>query len=385
MAAVYVGAENIITSLGFDAQENYINILKGISGIEIDKSHRFSPDEVPLSLVDRQQLEISFNEDYKNKYTSLELMFILSIQDVLRKSKVDISSPDSLFVFTSTKGNIVLLNPDIHPSISRDRTSLMRMAEMISSHFNNSAKPVVISNACVSGVVGLLYAARLVESGKYKNIIVSGGDQVSEFIVSGFQSFQSLSSKPCKPFDKSRDGLTLGEGVGSILVSSDPEIFKDEAPLRFLGGSSSNDANHISGPSRTGAGLQVAIRHALATSEIMPEELHMISAHGTATDYNDEMEAKAFSGTGLDSIPTNSFKGYIGHTLGAAGVIETAILLQAMRDNMLIRSAGYETHGLTKNINIIRETKHSTLNTCLKTGSGFGGSNAALILQKHIS
>jgi 3-oxoacyl-[acyl-carrier-protein] synthase-1 len=152
-----------------------------------------------------------------------------------------------------------------------------------------------------------------------------------------------------------------------------------------LGGSSSNDANHISGPSRTGAGLQIAIRHALTASQISPDQIHMISAHGTATDYNDEMEAKAFSSTGLGTTPINSFKGYIGHTLGAAGVIETAILLQAMRNDMLIRSAGYETHGLTRDINIIRETEQSTMNTCLKTASGFGGSNAALLLQKYHS
>ena len=113
-----------------------------------------------------------------------------------------------------------------------------------------------------------------------------------------------------------------------------------------------------------------------------PENIDTISAHGTATDYNDEMEAKAFSAAGLEQAPLNSYKGYIGHTLGAAGVIEAAISLQSMRMNMLFRSAGYEDHGVSKNLNVIRESHEQEITTCLKTASGFGGSNAAVIFRK---
>ena len=230
-------------------------------------------------------------------------------------------------------------------------------------------------------MIALVYAERLIRSGKYKHVVVSGGDLISEFIVSGFQSFQSLSEQACKPFDKNRNGLSLGEGCGTIILSSDKSIFSDN-PIEVLGGAGSNDANHISGPSRTGEGLFLAIMGALTTSGLSAKDIDSISAHGTATNYNDEMEAKAFSRAGLESAPLNSYKGYIGHTLGAAGVIEAAISLQSLKRNTLFRSAGYETHGVSTNINVIAENKETNIKNCLKTASGFGGSNAALILQK---
>ncbi|MEN8225154.1 MAG: beta-ketoacyl synthase, partial [Bacteroidota bacterium] len=148
------------------------------------------------------------------------------------------------------------------------------------------------------------------------------------------------------------------------------------------GGAGSNDANHISGPSRTGEGLQIAIRHSLEFSGVSTDVIDSISAHGTATDHNDEMEAKAFNSAGLATVPINSFKGYIGHTLGGAGIIESAISLQSMKKNILFRSAGYHEKGVSKEINVINKTENKEINTCLKTASGFGGSNAAVVFQK---
>lgn len=371
---IYAGAENIITSLGFTARENAENIMAGASGIKIDTSGDFSPANLPLSVVDHENLP--FNN---YSFTPLERMLIASIQDALDRCTLDITSRDTLIIITSTKGNIDLLGKS---SGSPDKgVYLSSLANTIGRHFRNPNTPLIISNACVSGVVGLIYGERLIRSGKYKHVLITGGDLMSEFIVSGFLSFQSLSMQACKPFDKKRDGLTLGEGCGTIILSADQDIFKEE-PMKLLGGAGSNDANHISGPSRTGEGLQIAIRHALEFSGLKPEDIDYVSAHGTATDYNDEMEAKAFSSAGLGKVPLNSYKGYFGHTLGAAGVIESALCLQAMRTDMLFASAGYVEHGVTKKINIIKKTDKKTISTCLKTASGFGGSNAAVVFQK---
>jgi 3-oxoacyl-[acyl-carrier-protein] synthase-1 len=372
---VYAGAENIISSLGFTAGENTENILADRSGINIDFSKTYSPSDLPLSKVDYSRFSVEGN------YTILEKMFIQSITDSLSQSDVDASSDDTLFVFTTTKGNINLLNNKLSGEFARERIYLYEMARVICAHFNNPNKALIVSNACISGVLGIVYAERMIRSGKYRNVIVSGGDLMSEFIVSGFQSFQSLSEKPCKPFDNNRDGLTLGEGCGTLILSADKNAFAKE-PFRVLGGAGSNDANHISGPSRTGEGLLLAVNNALKISKLRPEDIDYISAHGTATDYNDEMEAKAFSRAKLEEVPLNSVKGYVGHTLGAAGVIEAAICLQSMRMNMLFRSAGYENHGVSTDINVIKESETTELNTCLKTGSGFGGSNAAIIFRR---
>ncbi|MCK5080054.1 MAG: hypothetical protein KAR09_08920 [Bacteroidales bacterium] len=384
MKPVFAGAENIISSLGFSAVENISNILTGNTGIAIDDSGIYFPSALPLSKVDYAQLENLFAGTVpgeQGKFTMLEKMFILSITDALQQSNINITSPDTLLIITTTKGNIDLLDPDLQKEFGKQRIFLHEMAKVITGFFNNPNRVMIISNACISGVLGIVYGERLIRSGKYRNVIVSGGDLMSEFIVSGFQSFQSLSEKACKPFDKSRDGLTLGEGCGTIIMSSGADSFND-IDVRVLGGAGSNDANHISGPSRTGEGLFLAIRQAMNLAGIIPEKIDSISAHGTATDYNDEMEAIAFSRAGLESVPLNSYKGYIGHTLGAAGVIEAAISLRSMKMNMLFRSAGYEHHGVTKKISVIKENMEKEINTCLKTASGFGGSNAAVIFQK---
>jgi len=376
MKDVFAGAENIISSLGYTAGENIENILLGKSGISIDESREYAPVSLPLSGIDHAAMQ-----ENADKYTLIERMFIRSIRDSLGQTSVDASAPDTLFFFTSTKGNIDLLDPVLKKKYGIERLYLHKMALVISRHYNNPNTPLVISNACISGVLGIVYAERLVRSGKYKNIIVSGGDIMSEFIVSGFLSFQSLSEKPCRPFDKDRDGLSLGEGCGTIIVSSESSVYK-EMPVKVVGGAGSNDANHISGPSRTGEGLFIAVTQAMKQAGLSPEDIGYISAHGTATDYNDEMEAKAFGRAGLETIPINSYKGYLGHTLGAAGVIESALCLQSMRRNMLFRSAGYENQGVSIKLNIITENSEKEIKCCLKTGSGFGGSNAAVIFQK---
>ncbi|MEN8224524.1 MAG: beta-ketoacyl synthase N-terminal-like domain-containing protein, partial [Bacteroidota bacterium] len=280
MKKVYAGAENIISSLGFNVEENISNIIDGRSGIKIDRSGIFSPVPLPLSMIDHGRLNNSFEDKHIKQYTLLEKMFIYSINDSIKRSGIDISADDTLIIFTTTKGNIDLLSPKAQHEKPVNRVSLPELARIVAAHFKNPNTPMIISNACISGVVGLIYGERMLRSGKYKHIVVSGGDLMSEFVVSGFQSFQSLSMAPCRPFDKDRDGLNLGEGCGTIILSSDPAVFLDGNPIRVLGGAGSNDANHISGPSRTGEGLQIAIRHSLEFSGVSTDVIDSISAHG---------------------------------------------------------------------------------------------------------
>ncbi len=237
---------------------------------------------------------------------------------------------------------------------------------------------MVISNACVSGVLAMLYAHRLMTQGHYKNIIVCGCDVLSEFIVSGFQSFFSLSKEGCKPFDKDRTGLTLGEGAGTVVLTSDKDICPRPL-IEIVTGSGSNDANHISGPSRTGEGLYIAIRDILNGNN----NIDFISAHGTATAYNDDMESTAFTRLSLSHVPVNSYKGYIGHTLGAAGVIESVFCFETMRKDLLVKTFGFENLGTVESLNVIGSNISKPVKTVLKTASGFGGSNAVVLFRKE--
>jgi 3-oxoacyl-[acyl-carrier-protein] synthase-1 len=208
--------------------------------------------------------------------------------------------------------------------------------------------------------------------------VVIGGDIVSAFVVSGFQSFKSLSPGICKPFDAGRDGLNLGEGAGTLILST----ARHSDQITMVGGASANDANHISGPSRTGEGLFLAVTKALAQSNVLPSGIDFISAHGTATPFNDEMESKAFSRCGLGNVPLNSFKAYIGHALGGAGVIESAFAIHGMKQSLIYPTLGYKEFGVPEKITVTDTLTAKVQNTILKTASGFGGSNAAIVFKK---
>jgi 3-oxoacyl-[acyl-carrier-protein] synthase-1 len=164
-----------------------------------------------------------------------------------------------------------------------------------------------------------------------------------------------------------------------MILSTSPK-YGDK--IKVLGGGVSNDANHISAPSRTGKELSEAIERTLRMSGLVTDDIDLISAHGTATSYNDEMEAKAIALSGLNTVPANSLKGYYGHTLGAAGLIESIISVQSLKQNVILPTLGFETMGVSNPINICTQLTPKRMKTCLKTASGFGGCNAAILFSK---
>ena len=390
MVDVFVGAGNTITSLGFSTASNVEQIKAGQTGIRIYPGGNLYPTPVPLSSVDNGQLQDIFSQYlgetqpglHPGSFTRLEMLHLLGISNVLKSCGVNTQDLRTLIILSTTKGNIDLLEKDRDPAIEPNRIYLWKLAELLQHFFGNPNKPLVVSNGCVSGVLAMLTGSRLIQAGRYDHVIATGGDLLTEFVVSGFQSFQALSPGPCKPFDAARDGLSLGEGCGTIVLSRDHSRCGIPEKIILAGGSSSNDAHHISAPSRTGEGLYLAIRRALKEAALNPLDIDYISAHGTATEYNDEMEARALSWAGLESVPVNSYKGYFGHTLGAAGILESVLAVDSMRNNELFRSAGFENPGISKNINVLTEHVAQEVNHCLKTASGFGGSNAAMVFKK---
>jgi len=216
----------------------------------------------------------------------------------------------------------------------------------------------------------------LLESGKYKHVVITGADVLSRFVISGFQSLNAMSKNPCRPFDKNRDGINLGECAATIILTTEKTLSKG---ILINGGASSNDANHISGPSRTGLELSFAVKEAMKESKVSADDLSFISAHGTATLFNDEMESKAFAGASLSEIPLHSLKGNFGHTLGAAGVLESVLTYRSLLEGIILPSKNFETIGVSENVNVNQSLLKSSKTHALKTASGFGGCNASLI------
>ena len=370
----YLGANNIVSPLGLTTAENFDALVKGKVAVKKQQFH-FSESVFCCSKIEDSNLNNFFSAiSAPYVYTHLEKMCILSIQDVVQRSGIDLKNKENLLIISTTKGNIDVLEGS-YKNIDSNRAYLPVFAKTVGNHFGCVTAPLVVSNACISGLLAIIVGKRLIENGVYKNLIVCGADIVSEFTLSGFRSFNALSDEPSKPFDKNRVGINLGEAASSILLSSN-EI----SSIRISAGNSANDANHISGPSRNGDGLYSAVKKTLADSKT--ETVDLISAHGTATEFNDEMESVAFSRAELGHVPLNSLKGYYGHTLGAAGVLESVIAIQSMTSNTMIQSMGFELQGTTHELNLIKKTEQKLINSCLKTASGFGGCNAAAVFEK---
>jgi 3-oxoacyl-[acyl-carrier-protein] synthase I len=377
---VFIASDNIITSLGFTTIENARNMLAGNTGIRLTEDKHIAPYPFYASLIDSSQLHSGFSLiDNPDHFSRFEQMSVCSIKDALSGTEIDCADPDTLFILSTTKGNIDLLESENKDRYGQERIYLWSTARLIQRFFNFRNEPVVISNACISGVQAIITGAHLIRAGIYDTVIINGTDIVSEFVLSGFNSFKSLSTGPCRPFDKTRDGLSLGEGSGTIILTSKPSLSKSKEKMLVGEGFTTNDANHISGPSRTGEGLFLAINSLLKRASA---EIDFISAHGTATLYNDEMEAIAITRAGLQSVPVNSFKGYWGHTLGAAGIIESVMSVYSLRNNVLINTLGYHEMGLTNPLAIIDGVTRKEITNCLKIASGFGGCNAAILFCK---
>jgi 3-oxoacyl-[acyl-carrier-protein] synthase-1 len=373
---VYVVADNILSPLGKTTQANFEALKAGETAVKLHTGSSLSIEPFFASLFDNQE---SFYEDKEHRYSRFERLLLASITDALQLGNINPKDKKTILILSSTKGNISLLETEDESPELHKRISLSASANLIATHFEFENKPVVISNACISGVSAIITGMRLLRSGQYETAVIAGADVISRFIVSGFQSFQALSSDVCKPFDKLRDGLNLGEGAGTIILSTHKKYNKN---VKVLGGAVSNDANHISAPSRTGQELAYAISKALHDAGKQAPGIGFISAHGTATIFNDEMEASAITIANLQNVPLNSLKGNYGHTLGAAGLIECIISIQSLQQGLILPTRNYRESGVINPVNVCASLTHIVADTFLKTASGFGGCNAAVIFGK---
>ncbi|WP_426274460.1 beta-ketoacyl synthase N-terminal-like domain-containing protein [Chryseobacterium sp. S-02] len=372
---VYITDYNCVTPLGFDVSSNWNALLEGKSGVAL---HKIIENQEPFyaSMIDSEKLNEEFNKDFDNQnFTRLEKMFLLSLKPLVEKHQI---SDETAFILSTTKGNISLLK---NQKTLPEGVFLSSLAQKIADFFGFKTKPIVVSNACVSGVMAIAVAKNMIQAGKYKDAFVIAGDEISEFVISGFNSFQAIGTEICKPYDKNRDGINIGEATAAVYITSERNQ-NGKFSFKVLGDSAINDANHISGPSRTGDGLFASIKNAMTEAKIQTEKIDFISAHGTATIYNDEMEAIAFNRMELQNIPLNSMKGYYGHCLGASGLLESIISMESASNNTLIPSKNFEEMGTSQPLNIIKENQPAEIKYILKTASGFGGCNAAIVLEK---
>ncbi|MBE8724929.1 beta-ketoacyl synthase N-terminal-like domain-containing protein [Flavobacterium hungaricum] len=373
---IYITETNCITPLGFDVESNIESILRGDTGIQIHNDISLMPNSFYASIINDEKINNAFAEiSAETKYSRLEKMMILALEPIIKNAGVELNSKTA-FLLSTTKGNVTALKDQSEESFKS--AHLDALAKNVADFFQFQTQPITVSNACVSGILAVSIAKRMIQSELYDNVFVVAGDEVSEFVLSGFNAFQAMSDLPCKPYSKNRTGVSLGEATAAVLVSANPAAAK----IKVIGDSSINDANHISGPSRTGEGLFLSIQNALKEAQIEAQKLDYISAHGTATPFNDEMEAIAFGRLNLQSVPVNSLKGFYGHTLGASGLLETVIAIESANSNTLFESKGFDEIGVSETINVIEKNENKNIEYFLKTASGFGGCNTAVVFEK---
>ena len=235
-----------------------------------------------------------------------------------------------------------------------------------------------------SGNVALARAAAKIQDGSIEYAIVAGCDIVSEFVFSGFASLGAMDSKGARPYDRDRAGLTLGEAAGVIVLASEGAARRDGLPrlARIGGWGISCDAAHITAPMSDGLHLAAAIRHVLATAGIAPAEVGGVIGHGTGTMYNDSMEVNAlnviFNG---DVKPLFSTKGGVGHTLGAAGIIQAAVAVRAIQNMLLPPQSGLREPMPGAEHMVSAQMQKMATPKILSLNAGFGGINAVLLIE----
>jgi 3-oxoacyl-[acyl-carrier-protein] synthase II len=361
---VSVLADNVISPLGETSEENYQAVKEGKSAI-----HAYAPMTagIPNGFV-ASLLSSDFEE-----------LAFRSAQKAIDASGINISSTRTVFILSSTKGSIEKLG-----QTDDYKLYLGNIAQRIAARLGIQLSPIVVCNACISGLAAMILASRLLVSKKYDYAVVCGADCPGRFIISGFQSLNAMSAFSCQPFDIERQGLNLGEAAATVVLGREITTKSVNNGCRRqvwqIGhGYIKNDAYHISAPSKTAEGLYEALQETM--NGIDKRNIAFINAHGTATLFNDQMEAIAIHRAELQDIPVNALKGYVGHTLGAAGIMETILCMKAVDDHTVLGTRGYEEVGVSGRIQLSSK-HHSTIKTSfIKQLSGFGGCNATLYAQ----
>jgi 3-oxoacyl-(acyl-carrier-protein) synthase len=297
---------------------------------------------------------------------------------------MELPSEAELFLAT-TVGEVDLLEQEILLNKAEKCVSTCASLLAKAESLFNKKHASLISAACASGNMALARAAAKIQNGSIEYAIVAGCDIVSEFVFSGFASLGAIDSKGARPYDRDRAGLTLGEAAGVIVLASEDAVRRDGLPrLARLGGwAATCDAAHITAPMSDGLQLAAAIRQALSDAGIEPAEIGGVIGHGTGTIYNDSMELNALNLVfNDDKKPLFSTKGGVGHTLGAAGIIQAAVAVKALQEMLLPPQTGLckPMTGAERMVSA-REQKLAAPKI-LSLNAGFGGINAVLLLEE---
>lgn len=393
---IWITGLGVVSSIGMNVKENLDSLRSGSRGIGsmkiLESVHRDSMmvGEIPLSdiqMMDMLELE---RDQYKH-YTRTSLIGMLAAREALQSSGIKLSDGiATALVSATTVGGMDKTERELSPgSVDSGFVSTHPCGDStdkIASFLNLDGYRSTLSTACSSSANAIMHAARLIRHGYVERAIVGGVDALSRFTLNGFNSLMILDPEPCRPFDRKRKGLNLGEGAGYLVLESD-RLLKPESKgvlCSLSGYANANDAHHQTASSPEGQGAFDAMRQALLMAGIKPGQIDYINAHGTGTENNDTSEGRALIRVFGNKPPAlSSTKALTGHTLGAAAGIEAVFSILALQEGILFPQPGFEQAMDEPAISPLTSLKRDLkMNHVLSNSFGFGGNNSTLIFSK---
>jgi 3-oxoacyl-[acyl-carrier-protein] synthase II len=243
----------------------------------------------------------------------------------------------------------------------------------------------VIANACASGSNAIGHAFASIRSGRYQRLLTGGYDALSELVFVGFDSLQASTPERCRPFDRDRSGMIIGEGAAVLALEEWDYAHARGAHVlaELIGYGISTDNHHLTQPNPSGIGPRMAMQAALESANVQPTMVDYINAHGTATEFNDAAEAKAISDLFPASVPVSSTKAMMGHSLGAAGAVEAVFCILALQHQFLPPNINFRASAENTNIAVVaNQSRPARVRTVVSNSFGFGGTNASIVLRQ---
>lgn len=324
------------------------------------------------------------------------LLLLAAFEEARLASGLQFEGTEALVSLGTTLGGMISgarYHAGILKGAGRARPSLLLdylahyQAAHLKEEYSIEGAAATFSDACASSANSIGYAFHAIRSGTSDVAVAGGYEPMSEFTFAGFNSLQAITPGSCRPFDRDRDGLVLGEGSAILVLEElSRALGRDAAILgEVTGYGASSDAYHSTRPDPEARGAIAAIEEALADAGLSGKDIDYINAHGTATPYNDQMEARAIMKVfGGRPVPVSSVKPMIGHTLGASGAIEAVVALMAVREGFLPPNINMAVQDPELRVNIVKEpVKGVPVKRVLSNSFGFGGANACLVMERY--
>lgn len=394
---VAVTGAGLITSLGTGKKENYLGILEGRNAIteitSFDTNNYRSKAGGEIKSFNFSKKTKRLKPSRLDRATKL---LIVAIDEALTEAKLEKGLPANTSVILGTTLGGMLSGEAYHRDIiygKKGRPTLLldylahHQCIYISEEYGLCGPSFTVSNACASGTNAIGHAYNAIRTGDAEIALAGGYDTLCEFTFAGFNSLQAITQTLCRPFDKNRDGLVLGEGVGIVVLEEMSHAVSRNAPIfaEIIGYGESSDAFHMTRSEPNGEGAYLAISRALADAGVGAGDIDYINAHGTGTPFNDVMEAKVIQrifGAACKNIAVSSVKSMIGHLLGGAGAVEVIITILAINECVLPPNINYQTPDADCRLNIVNTPgQKASIKRAISNSFGFGGANATIVVQ----